>query len=98
VKCPSPVTKKVRVISGQVRQRSRREHVCALRCSVKAAHLSPRLSVIDLIEAISGHFPPYVQRAMLSANVRSIQEALSFLNKLEVMETGDGNRESNHGT
>ncbi|KDR06835.1 hypothetical protein L798_03921 [Zootermopsis nevadensis] len=49
-----------------------------LRYSVMAAHLSPRLSELDLIDAISGHFPPYVQRAILSANVRTIQEALSF--------------------
>jgi hypothetical protein len=62
-----------------------------------AAHLSPRLSEIDLIDATSGHFPTYVQRAILSANVRTIQEALSLLNKLEAMEAGEGNRGSNQG-
>jgi hypothetical protein len=68
-----------------------------LRYSVITANLSPRLSELDLIDAISGHFPLYVQRAILSANVRTIQEALSFLNKLEAMEDGERNRGSNPG-
>jgi hypothetical protein len=68
-----------------------------LRYSVMAAHLSPRLSELDLIDAIAGHFPSYVQRAILSANVRSIQEALSFLNKVEAMESDEAGRRSNSG-
>jgi hypothetical protein len=54
-----------------------------------SANLSPRLSELDLIDALTGHFPPYVQRAILSANVRKIQEAVSFLNKLEAIESGE---------
>jgi hypothetical protein len=39
-----------------------------------------------LIDAVAGHYPGYIQRALLSASVRNVKEALSFLNKLEVME------------
>jgi hypothetical protein len=68
-----------------------------LRYSVTSAHLTPRLSELELIDAIAGHFPAYVQRAILYANVRTIQEALSFFNKLESMESGDNDRGSNQG-
>jgi hypothetical protein len=60
-----------------------------LKYSVLAANLSPRLSELDLVDAIAGHFPPYVQTALLSAGVRTVQDALTFLNKLETMEQAD---------
>jgi hypothetical protein len=63
-----------------------------LKYSVLAANLSPKLSELDLIEAMAGHFPPYVQRAFLSASVRTIQDTLTFLNKLETMEQTDSSR------
>jgi hypothetical protein len=60
--------------------------------SVLATNLSPKLSELDLVDAIAGHFPPCVQRALLSASVRTIQSELTFLNKLETMEQTDSSR------
>jgi len=54
-----------------------------------AANLTPKMSDLEIIDAIGGHYPNYIQRALLSANVKTIQEALSFLNKLQVMEDGE---------
>jgi hypothetical protein len=54
-----------------------------------AANLSPRLSELDFVDATAGHFPPYVQMALLPAGVRTVQDALTFLNKLETMEQAD---------
>jgi hypothetical protein len=56
---------------------------------VLAGNLSPRLSELHLVHAISGHFQSYVQRALLSASVRNVQDALTFLRSLEAMEQGD---------
>ena len=44
-----------------------------------AANLTPKTSDLEVIAAVSGHYPNYVQRALLSANVKTVQEALSFL-------------------
>jgi len=72
------------------RDESMSSHI--LKYCVMAAHLSPRMTESDLIDAISVHFSMYVQRAILSANVRTIEEALGFLNKLEILENGEGSR------
>jgi hypothetical protein len=68
-----------------------------LRHSVMPANLSPRVSELDLIDAVTVYFPPYVQRVILSANVRTIQMALSFLSKLKGMESGHADWRSNQG-
>jgi hypothetical protein len=60
-----------------------------LRYSVLPVNLSPKLSELHLVDAISGHFPPYVQRALLSAGVRTVQDALTFLRKMETIENFD---------
>ena len=44
------------------------------------------ISELEFIDAIGGHCPNYIQRTRLSANVKTIQETLSFLNKLQIME------------
>jgi hypothetical protein len=51
-----------------------------LRYAMLAANLTPKISELEIIAAIGGHCPNYIQRALLSANVQTIQEALSFLN------------------
>jgi hypothetical protein len=53
------------------------------------ANLTPKMSELEITDAIGGHYPNYIQRALLSANVKTIQEALSFLNKLQIMEDGE---------
>jgi len=54
-----------------------------------AANLTPKMSELDIIDAIGGHYRNYIQRALLSVSVKTIQEALSFLNKLQIMEDGE---------
>jgi len=51
-----------------------------------AANLTPKMSELEIIDAIVGHYPNYIQQALLSANVKTIREALSFLNELQIME------------
>jgi hypothetical protein len=65
---------------------------------VLAVNLSPRLSDLHLVDAISGHFPPYVQQALLSAGVRTVQDALTFLRKMETMESFDERGKQNSDT
>jgi hypothetical protein len=38
-----------------------------------AANLTPKISELEIIDAICGHYPNYIQRALLSANVKTIQ-------------------------
>ncbi|KDR14396.1 hypothetical protein L798_11871 [Zootermopsis nevadensis] len=47
-----------------------------LKYSVLAGNLSPKLTELELVDAIVGHFPLYAQGALLSAGVRTIQEGL----------------------
>jgi hypothetical protein len=68
-----------------------------LKYAVIASNLSPKLSEIDLIDAVAGHYPACIQRSLVSASVRNVQEAPSFLNKLEAMESGDTGRDANRG-
>jgi hypothetical protein len=55
-----------------------------------AFYLDPKRSDIEIIEAISYHYPLNIQRAML--NMKNISEALDLLKRIEVME----NREHYH--
>jgi hypothetical protein len=52
-----------------------------LRYSRVTANLSPRLSEVDIVEAITAHFAPYIRSELSSTNVRAIREALIFLNR-----------------
>jgi hypothetical protein len=49
-----------------------------LRYTTMAANLTPKMSELEVIDAIGGHYLNYIQRALLSANVRKIQQALNF--------------------
>ena len=51
-----------------------------------AANLQPPLTEYDLVTALSSHFPLETQRAMLAANLRSTQEALAFLGRMQSLE------------
>jgi hypothetical protein len=68
-----------------------------LRYATMAANLTPRMSELEVIDAIGGHYPNYIQRALLSANVRSIQEALNFFSKLQIMEDDEEMMNSGRG-
>ena len=51
-----------------------------------AANLQPSLTEYDLVTALTSHFSMEIQRAMLAANLRSSQEALAFLGKMQSLE------------
>lgn len=54
-----------------------------------AAYLEPRPSEVDLIEAIRAHYPISVQRAMLTNQLQTIEQALDLLRRVELMEQAD---------
>jgi hypothetical protein len=51
-----------------------------------AANLHPPLSGYDLLGALTAHYPYEVQKCMISANLKSNQEALALLGKLQAMD------------
>jgi hypothetical protein len=66
-----------------------------IKYAVLASYLEPKLGDGELIDALRSHFPIYAQRAMLGANIGTIQEAIDFLKRLEMMEGNDTNKKSN---
>jgi hypothetical protein len=62
-----------------------------LKYSVKSVFLTPRLTELDLITAVSSHFPKNIHTAILASNVSTIQGTLNLLRRLEALEdTGPG--------
>jgi hypothetical protein len=55
-----------------------------------ASYLDPRPSDCEIVEAIRFHYPIGVQRAMLSGHLRTIEETLDLLKRVEVMEMNEG--------
>jgi hypothetical protein len=53
-----------------------------------AAYLHPPLSDYDLLGALTAHYSYDVQKCMISANLKSNQEALSLLGKLQAINEG----------
>ena len=51
-----------------------------------AANLHPPLSEYDLLGALIAHYPYEMQKCMISANLKSNQEALTLLGKLQAMD------------
>jgi len=68
-----------------------------LRYSAVANNLTFKLAESDIVEIISRHYCTYVQRAMSSAGVQTIRDALNLLNKFESLEA-EGGRKSNSGS
>jgi hypothetical protein len=48
--------------------------------------LNPPLSKKDLVGAMISHFPPEVQNNMICGNLKTTQDALAFLSKMEALE------------
>jgi hypothetical protein len=62
-----------------------------------AVYLHPPLSDYDLLGALTAHYPYDVQKCMISANLKSNQEALLLLGKLQAInEEGKAQKEP-HG-
>jgi hypothetical protein len=51
-----------------------------------AANLQPPLSEYDSVTALNSHFSMEIQRAMLAANLKSSQEALASLGRMQSLE------------
>jgi hypothetical protein len=60
-----------------------------LKYATMASYLNPRPSEVEVIEAIRYHFPINIQRAMLSNQLRTIDDTLELLRRVEVIETGE---------
>ncbi|PNF23350.1 hypothetical protein B7P43_G14060 [Cryptotermes secundus] len=54
-----------------------------------ASYLGPRPSDGELIEAIRAHYPIGVQRAMLTNQMQTIEQALDLLKRVELMEQSE---------
>ena len=48
-----------------------------------ASMLNPPLLEEDLVEAMIGHFPPGIQNGMICGYLKTTQEALAFLSKMQ---------------
>jgi hypothetical protein len=51
-----------------------------------AASLQPPLSEYDLLGALTSHYPMDIQKCMISANLKSNQDALTFLGKMQTLD------------
>jgi len=57
-----------------------------LKYAVLGTSLQPPMSELEVIEAITSSYPPWVQKLFVTSNIKTIQDALSVLNKLEAIE------------
>jgi hypothetical protein len=57
-----------------------------------AGSLSPPLSEIDLTGALTAHYSAEVQMCIISANLKSTQEVITFLGQLQALEEDKGSR------
>ena len=44
------------------------------------------MSELEVIKAVTSSYPPWVQKLFVTSNIKTIQDALSVLNKLEAIE------------
>ncbi|PNF31075.1 hypothetical protein B7P43_G16968 [Cryptotermes secundus] len=54
-----------------------------------ASYLDPKPTEIEITEALRYHYPIGIQRAMLSTQLRSIEETLDLLKRVEAMEANE---------
>ena len=54
-----------------------------IRYANMASTLSPPMSDLDLLSALTSHFEPRVQQGLICSNLQSTQDALAFLAKLQ---------------
>jgi hypothetical protein len=57
--------------------------------------LTPKMSELEVIDVIGSHYLNYVRHVLVSACVRTLQEALSFLNKQQIMDGAEVRHGSN---
>jgi len=54
-----------------------------LRYAKLAAKLQPAISEEALVGALASHYPIVVQRSMISGNIKTTQDAINLLGKLD---------------
>jgi len=57
-----------------------------------AANLQPAMSEEDLVGALTSHYPIVVQRSLISGNIKTTQDAINLLGKLDALEARDDYR------
>jgi hypothetical protein len=57
-----------------------------LKYAVLGTSLQPPMSELEVIEAVTSSYPPCVQKLFVTSNTKTIQDALSVLDKLEAIE------------
>ena len=57
-----------------------------LKYVVLGTSLQPPLSELEVNEAVTSSYPPWVQELFVTSNLKTIHDALSVLNKLEPIE------------
>jgi len=55
---------------------------------IQGANLTPKMSELEITDAVGGHYPNYIHSALLSANVKTKQEALVFLLHKQTADNG----------
>jgi hypothetical protein len=53
--------------------------------AVLSSYLEPKMSDIELIDAMKFHFPIYVQNAFESVQVGAVQDGIDLLKRLEMI-------------
>ena len=57
-----------------------------LKYAVLGTSLQPPMSELGVTEVVTSSYPPWVQKLFVTSNIKTIQDALSVLNKLEAIE------------
>jgi len=56
-----------------------------LKYVVLGTSLQPSMSELEVIEAVTSSYPPWVQKLFITSNTKTIQDTLSVLNKPEAI-------------
>jgi hypothetical protein len=67
-----------------------------LQQATTASYLEPRLSDIEVIEAIRFHYPVSIQKILISNQLNSVTQTLDLLKRIEVLESGEGYQRPNN--
>jgi hypothetical protein len=56
-----------------------------LKYAVLGTSLQPPMPELEVIEAVTGSYPPWVQKLFVTSSIKTIQDAMSVLNILEAI-------------
>jgi hypothetical protein len=65
-----------------------------LKYATLASYLQPRISDSEFVQIITFHFPVGIQKIMLSTQLRTVNDTLHLLKRLEVLEDQDHSRKN----